>query len=116
MSDALACPICTMTEILDSETEHECVTCGHEWPRISTPEEAESASSVTDVNGNVLRDGDSVTVIKDLKVKGSSVTLKAGTKIKGIRVPDDEQFGGHDIEGKFEGMAIVLKAKFLKKA
>ena len=73
-----------------------------------------------DGNGNPLRDGDfvtvrdgdSVTVIKDLKVKGSSVTLKAGTKIKGIRLVD----GDHDVDCKVDGMGVILKASFLKKA
>ena len=105
-----------MSEILDRDDLHECVTCGHEWQRAEEPGDGAAQSEVKDANGNVLRDGDTVTVVKDLKVKGSSLTLKAGTKIKGIRIPDAEQHGGHDVEGKADGMAIVLKAKFLKKA
>ena len=107
MDTALACPICTMTELLKTEDGHECVTCGHEWDASPNDDEA----SVLDANGNALHDGDSVTVAKDLKVKGSSVTLKAGTKVKGIRVVA----GDHDIDCKVDGMGVVLKAKFLKK-
>lgn len=109
-SDAPACPICTLTDVLDREDVHECLTCGHEWARDATGVEA--GLSVLDANGNALRDGDSVTVAKDLKVKGSSVTLKAGTKIKGIRIVE----GDHDVDCKVDGMGVMLKAKFLKKA
>jgi protein PhnA len=115
MSDSLACPICTMTDILKSEEQNECVTCGHEW--VGSPSNSDSnrdgeSSVFKDSNGNVLSDGDSVTVIKDLKVKGSSKTLKAGTKIKGIRLVD----GDHDVDCKVDGMGVMLKSKFLKKA
>ena len=111
MPDTHACPICTMTEILEDPEKHECATCGHEWPR-----EAEAAGKrvVKDSNGNVLQDGDTVLLIKDLKVKGSPVTLKIGTKIKGIRIVDGT--GDHEIDAKADGMGIMLKAKFLKKA
>jgi protein PhnA len=116
MTDTPACPICTMTDILVSSGKHECVTCGHEWPREPGFEDDDAGEAaavvVKDSNGNVLDDGDSVTVIKDLKVKGSSVTLKAGTKIKGIRLAD----GDHDVDCKVDGMGVMLKAKFLKKA
>jgi protein PhnA len=107
MREALACPICTMTDHLDSDEMHECVTCGHEWPRVAgegSPEDG-SGSAVLDANGNVLSDGDSVTVAKDLKVKGSSVTLKAGTKIKNIRL------AAGDLEGEVpeEGLSGRLR-------
>lgn len=111
MPDSLSCPICTMTELLDADDHHECVTCGHEWPR-EPARDGVDAESVTDANGNPLASGDTVTVIKDLKVKGSSVTLKAGTKIKGIRIVD----GDHDVDCKVDGMGVMLKSKFLKKA
>ena len=110
MPDAAPCPVCTMTDVVDRDEIHECLTCGHEWPREASEDDA--APSVLDANGNPLRDGDTVTVAKDLKVKGSSVTLKAGTKIKGIRVVE----GDHDIDCKVDGMGVMLKAKFLKKA
>ena len=112
MDDTDACPICSMTDILDSGDGFECATCGHEWPKLLAPNEGADELVVKDANGNPLRDGDSVTVIKDLKVKGSSVTLKAGTKIKGIRLAD----GDHDVDCKVDGMGVMLKAKFLKKA
>ena len=101
-----------MTDILDSEDKHECVTCGHEWPKASRADGDDSVLVVKDSNGKVLCDGDSVTVIKDLKVKGSSKTLKAGTKIKGIRLVE----GDHDVDCKVDGMGVMLKSMFLKKA
>jgi protein PhnA len=112
MDDSLACPICTMTELLESVDKFECVTCGHEWPKTLPLDEDAGPLVVKDSNGNLLSDGDSVTVIKDLKVKGSSKTLKAGTKIKGIRLVD----GDHDVDCKVDGMGVMLKSKFLKKA
>lgn len=101
-----------MTDILESDDKHECVTCGHEWPRESLSDGDAGLLVVKDSNGNVLCDGDSVTVIKDLKVKGSSKTLKAGTKIKGIRLVE----GDHDVDCKVDGMGVMLKSIFLKKA
>jgi len=101
-----------MTDILDSADKHECVTCGHEWPKTASSDDGAGALMVKDSNGNILSDGDSVTVIKDLKVKGSSKTLKAGTKIKGIRLVE----GDHDVDCKVDGMGVMLKSKFLKKA
>jgi protein PhnA len=112
MSDSPTCPICTMTDVLESADQHECVTCGHEWPKTPSSDDEAGALRVKDSNGNILSDGDSVTVIKDLKVKGSSKTLKAGTKIKGIRLVE----GDHDVDCKVDGMGVMLKSKFLKKA
>jgi len=101
-----------MTDLLESEDQYECVTCGHEWLRESRSDDDDSPLVVKDSNGNVLCEGDSVTVIKDLKVKGSSKTLKAGTKIKGVRLVE----GDHDVDCKVDGMGVMLKSKFLKKA
>lgn len=101
-----ACPLCEMTEILDHADRWECVTCGHEWER-----EAE-ARVVKDAFGTVLADGDSITLIKDLKLKGSSQVIKGGTKAKGIRLVD----GDHEISCKIDGSSIGLKACFVKKA
>jgi protein PhnA len=110
MNDSLACPICTMTDILQASNGHECATCGHEWA--AAPNDEAEAFSVKDSNGNALHSGDTVTVIKDLKVKGSSVTLKAGTQIKGIRIVE----GDHDVDCRVDGMGVMLKEIFLKKA
>ena len=103
MTDATACPICTMRDVLEAPDHYECATCGHEWAR---------AREVRDANGNLLHDGDSVTLIKALKLKGSSTTLKVGTKVKNIRLVE----GDHEIDCKVDGMSIMLKANFVKKA
>ena len=88
-----------------------CAQCGHEWSMATTAEE-EAELIVKDANGNLLADGDTVTLIKDLKVKGSSTTLKVGTKIKGIRLVS----GDHEVDCKTEAGNMLLKACFLKKA
>jgi len=107
-----ACPMCEMTDVLDHPDHWECVTCGHEWPHEAQPEEASGPRVVKDAYGTVLVDGDSVTLIKDLKLKGSSQVIKGGTKAKGIRLVD----GDHEISCKIDGSAIGLKACFVKKA
>lgn len=89
-----------------------CAQCGREWPMSGPTEEAEAGLIVKDANGNLLADGDTVTLIKDLKVKGSSTTLKVGTKIKGIRLVS----GDHEVDCKTEAGNMLLKACFLKKA
>ena len=88
-----------------------CAQCGHEWSMATTAEE-EAELIVKDANGNLLADGDTVTLIKDLKVKGSSTTLKVGTKIKGICLVS----GDHEVDCKTEAGYMLLKACFLKKA
>ena len=107
-----ACPMCDTTDVLDHTDRWECLTCGHEWPRESTPDESATPRIVKDAFGTVLADGDSVTLIKDLKLKGSSQVIKGGTKAKSIRLVD----GDHEISCKIEGSAIGLKACFVKKA
>jgi len=100
-----ACPLCTMTELLDSGDGHfECVTCGHEW-------DEEQVIEIKDAYGNVLENGDVVAMIKDLKMSGSSHVLKSGTKSKPIRLQD----GDHEIACKMDNMAINLKAMYVKK-
>jgi len=89
-----------------------CAQCGHEWLIVGAIEEADAGLIVKDANGNLLTDGDTVTLIKDLKVKGSSTTLKVGTKIKGIRLVS----GDHEVDCKTEAGNMLLKACFLKKA
>ena len=108
MAESVACPVCTMNDLLEREDAYECATCGHEWAR---------ALVVVDANGHPLADGDSVTLTKDLKVKGSSSTIKAGTKIKKIRLVDPAQNADHDIDAKTpEGMGVLIRSKWVKKA
>jgi protein PhnA len=110
MSD-LTCPMCEMTEILKLPDHFECVTCGHEWEPASGAEPAVEERIVKDAYGNVLANGDIVAMIKDLKLKGSSQVLKVGTKSKPIRLVD----GDHEIDCRMDGLAIALKACFVKK-
>lgn len=109
MTAELSCPICTMTDILSAENHFECATCGHEWNQSS---DTETALIVKDANGNLLQDGDSVTLIKDLKLKGGGGTLKVGTKVKNIRLVE----GDHNIDCKIDGQGMMLKSEFVKKA
>ncbi|MDE1170988.1 MAG: zinc ribbon domain-containing protein YjdM [Verrucomicrobium sp.] len=109
MEKPAACPQCEMPDILEFPDRWECVTCGHEWPRASAPQEGRV---VKDAHGTPLADGDTVALVKDLKLKGSSQVIKGGTKAKGIRLVD----GDHEISCKIDGMAIGLKACFVKKA
>ena len=104
-----ACPACCLEDVLSHPDKWECATCGHEWPKEAA---AEAARSVTDAHGNLLADGDTVVLIKDLKLRGSSGVLKGGTKVKNIRLVD----GDHEIDCKIDGSAMALKACFVKKA
>lgn len=106
MSDQLPpCPDCASTFTYQMDALFVCPECGHEW----TPE---AAAVVRDSVGNELADGDTVTVIKDLKVKGSSSVVKVGTKVRGIRLVD----GDHDIDCKVPGIGQMgLKSQFVKK-
>ncbi|MEO8205512.1 MAG: zinc ribbon domain-containing protein YjdM [Chthoniobacterales bacterium] len=103
------CPLCEMNDVLEHADRWECMTCGHEWEREAQPA---AERVVKDAYGTVLADGDSVTLIKDLKLKGSSEVLKGGTKGKSIRLVD----GDHEISCKIDGSAVGLKACFVKKA
>lgn len=107
----LSCPICTVDDILDHQLKYECVTCGHEWEKLIPEDVDEVAPIVKDAYGNVLETGDVVQMIKDLKLKGSSKVLKSGMKSKPIRIVE----GNHEIDCKMDGMAIALKAQFVKK-
>jgi len=108
------CPVCSLTEVVESRNHHwECVTCGHEWARPeSASAEVDAPRVVKDAHGNVLVTGDDVVLIKDLKLRGSSTTLKGGTKVKKIRIVD----GDHEVDCRVEGMSVMLKAEFLRKA
>lgn len=114
MSTNLACPVCTMTDLLDAGGQHECITCGHEWAKVDGPlaeDATDEVRVVKDANGTVLQDGDAITLVKGLKVKGGT-PIKVGTKVTGIRLVD----GDHEIDCKVDGQAIMLKAQFVKKA
>ncbi len=90
-----------------------CPECAHEWAKGAVAESADTGPVVRDANGNELRDGDTVTVIKDLKVKGASSVLKVGTKVKSIRLVE----GDHNIDCNIDGFgAMKLKSEFVKKA
>ncbi len=89
-----------------------CPECGHEWESAQNNAENENEKTVKDSNGNILNDGDTISVIKDLKVKGSSSVIKVGTKIKNIRLVE----GDHNIDCKISGIgAMKLKSEFVKK-
>ncbi|MCF7790071.1 MAG: alkylphosphonate utilization protein [Prosthecobacter sp.] len=106
-----ACPMCEMNDVLDHADRYECMTCGHEWPKEAAADEPDAERVVKDAYGAVLADGDIVAMIKDLKLKGSNDVLKVGTKSKPIRLVD----GDHEISCKMDGIAIGLKACFVKK-
>ena len=93
-------------------TNYVCADCGHEWPMQDAPTtEDEAEAVVRDASGKVLADGDAVVLIKDLKVKGSSITLKMGTKVKSIRLVG----GDHEVDCKMDAGSFMLKACYLKK-
>ncbi|HJH10615.1 MAG TPA: alkylphosphonate utilization protein [Metalysinibacillus jejuensis] len=105
------CPKCNSSYTYEDGNLFVCPECAHEWLQNAT-EEVEEEAVVRDANGNVLADGDAVTIIKDLKVKGSSTPLKQGTKVKSIRLVD----GDHNIDCKIDGFgAMQLKSEFVKK-
>ncbi|MGB6243291.1 MAG: zinc ribbon domain-containing protein YjdM [Castellaniella sp.] len=113
MTDFSNCPECAAQDTYQDGDHYICPHCAHEWPVQAEPAEAvDEARVVLDSNGNPLVTGDAVILIKDLKLKGSSSTLKKGTKIKNIRIVD----GDHEVDCKVDGMAVMLKAEFLKKA
>lgn len=106
------CPKCNSEYTYESDSLLVCPECGHEWSMELEAFNGEEEKIVKDSNGNILRDGDSITVIKDLKVKGSSSVVKMGTKVKSIRLVD----GDHDIDCKIDGFgAMKLKSEFVKK-
>ena len=112
MSDLPRCPACSSEYTYEDGDNYVCPECAHEWPKHAAAEAGEAQKVWKDANGNVLQDGDSVTVIKDLKVKGSSLVVKVGTKVKNIRLVE----GDHDIDCKIDGIgAMKLKSEFVKK-
>ena len=113
MSDLPNCPKCNSEYTYEDGTMYVCPECAHEWSKDASDEPGDDGPVVKDANGNRLNDGDSVTVIKDLKVKGSSLVVKVGTRVKNIRLVE----GDHDIDCKIDGIgAMKLKSEFVKKA
>lgn len=111
MSNLPPCPNCGSSYTYEDRSLLICPECGHEWSGEGETA-GDDAKVIKDANGNVLQDGDTVTVIKDLKVKGSSLVVKVGTKVKNIRLVD----GDHDIDCKIDGIgAMKLKSEFVKK-
>ncbi|WP_342527643.1 zinc ribbon domain-containing protein YjdM [Chryseomicrobium sp. FSL W7-1435] len=107
-----ACPQCQSPYIYEDGNVLVCPECAHEWSPAQNNNKEELLIVAKDANGNELADGDAVTVIKDLKVKGSSSTLKQGTKVKSIRLVE----GDHNIDCKIDGFgAMKLKSEFVKK-
>ncbi len=106
------CPECNSEYTYEDRNMYVCPECAHEWLIAAIEENSDDEQPVKDANGNPLQDGDSVTVIKDLKVKGSSLVVKVGTKVKNIRLVA----GDHDIDCKIDGIgAMKLKSEFVKK-
>ena len=106
------CPSCQSDLTYEDADNFVCPECAHEWPQ-KAPVELETVKVFKDASGNLLQDGDTVTLIKDLKLKGSSNVIKVGTKVKNIRLVD----GDHDIDCKIEGFgAMQLKTEFVRKA
>ena len=118
MSDLPHCPKCNSEYTYQDAGQCMCPECAHDWSARASEDASEGSGEhldgkqIHDSNGNLLQDGDTVTVIKDLKVKGSSLVVKVGTKVKGIRLVD----GDHDIDCKIPGVgAMKLKSQFVKK-
>lgn len=108
------CPLCTVDDLLEHPDTFECLTCGHDWKKeeaADAEDEGPTERIVTDAHGNVLADGDIVAMVKDLKLKGTSKVLKSGMKSKPIRLVD----GDHEIDCRMDGIAIALKAQYVKK-
>ncbi len=107
------CPRCACEYTYEDRDRFVCSQCAYDWTQDSLENSSQDTSAVKDSNGNVLQDGDTVVVIKGLKVKGASSMLKAGTKVKNIRLVE----GDHNIDCKIDGFgAMKLKSEFVKKA
>jgi protein PhnA len=107
------CPQCNSPYAYEEGALLVCPECGHEWPKDAQPDTGEAGLVVKDANGTLLHDGDTVTVVKDLKVKGASSALKVGTRVKNIRLVE----GDHNIDCRIDGFgAMKLKSEFVRKA
>ncbi len=112
MSTIPPCPQCGSEYVYEDGENYICPECAHEWSKQAAVTLVEDTRVIKDANGNILQDGDTVTVIKDLKVKGSSLVVKVGTKVKNIRLVE----GDHDIDCKIDGIGpMSLKSEFVKK-
>ena len=112
MSMLPPCPKCNSEYTYEDGTQLVCPECAHEWVKDAADTSVEQERVIKDANGNRLSDGDTVSVIKDLNVKGSSLVVKVGTKVKNIRLVD----GDHDIDCKIDGIGpMKLKSQFVKK-
>jgi protein PhnA len=113
MTSLPKCPKCSSEYTYEDGDMFVCPECAHEWGKTATAESAAEQLVVRDAFGNLLSDGDSVTIIKDLKVKGASAPIKVGTRVKNIRLVE----GDHDIDCRIDGFgAMQLKSEFVKKA
>ncbi|HQR85158.1 MAG: alkylphosphonate utilization protein [Burkholderiales bacterium 35-55-47] len=113
MSTIPTCPQCGQENTYQDGDNYVCADCAYEWPMVAAAAaDDEDEAVVKDANGTVLKDGDAVVLIKDLKVKGSSTTLKMGTKVKSIRLVG----GDHEVDCKMDVGNYMLKACFLRKA
>jgi protein PhnA len=112
MSNLPQCPQCASTYTYEDRNLYVCPECAHEWTTEAATGAGEEIARVMDANGNTLQDGDAVTVIKDLKIKGTSSVLKMGTRVKNIRLVE----GDHNIDCKIDGIgAMKLKSEFVRK-
>lgn len=115
MTDVPKCVKCNSEYTYENEGHFICSECGFEWPCPNLNEEKAVETFVKDAYGNILNNGDSVTIIKDIKVKGSATALKVGVKVKNIRIV--EEVNGHNIEAKVPGFGtMMLKSEIVKKS
>lgn len=113
MENLAPCPKCKSEYTYEMDSLMVCPDCGYEWNPAEIEEEAETGLVVKDSNGNILADGDAVVIIKDLPVKGAPKPIKAGTKVKSIRLVE----GDHNIDCKIDGFgSMALKSEFVRKA
>ncbi len=114
MKNVPKCVKCGSEFTYEDGSMYICPECAHEWAKDANPEHVEHTFIVKDAHGNLLKDGDSVTIIKDIKVKGTSSVIKIGVKVKDIRLVEDTN--GHNIDAKIKGFGqIMLKSEFVKK-
>ena len=115
MSDLPKCPKCASEYTYKEDERFICPECGHEWGLENGEEVEKGQTIIKDAFGNLLQDGDSVTIIKDIKVKGASTALKVGIKVKNIRIVPE--VNGHNIEAKVPGFGVMmLKSEIVKKS